>query len=536
MEALTAILNCFHKNQVSQTSDSSNLFCDPLCPAHSIFELLVEETLTCDCGSASTHKWDYSTFSHHLYINEVFEEIPESSAQTLLIIDENDLETLIELSNVIKCESRLPEYMKSLLRNTKYPTCPKDCGKPDSIKRLNLLSSPKVFIISLIWKDFRPSLLKVLQVYASIPNCLSLDMVFDCQDSKKYRLKALILYGAGHYVCVVEMESGWVKIDDELSKVLGGWKELVADMVKNCFYPVGLFYELGKERNSFEISPADWIQFEKYVVEGNKSTYYKSEDSEWTCSCGSKNHSIWQVCKDCSQIRSGIKGWSCQSCTFINDIHTYLCEACGTSKPSSLSRCSKCSKLKSSATSPCSCQQTCRKCSGPKNCPTCNTGYECKLCSDFIPKDEVNICFKCKYQSRTSKCDKCNTLIPTSKRICRPCLDSLWQCKSCLNYNFPSSILCEEIRCYGKRPVFDLNSETNHESKGKTVNCFGCGANQSHFGKTCINCAVRCLGDICSRCRFKCRSDLCENCVQMTVKCESCFKNYFFLEGKCPYC
>jgi hypothetical protein len=81
-----------------------------------------------------------------------------------------------------------------------------------------------------------------------------------------------------------------------------------------------------------------------------------------------------------------------------------------------------------------------------------------------------------------------------------------------------------------------LNSETNHESKGKTVNCFGCGANQSHFGKTCINCAVRCLGDICSRCRFKCRSDLCENCVQMTVKCESCFKNYFFLEGKCPYC
>ena len=78
-----------------------------------------------------------------------------------------------------------------------------------------MLSSPKVFTIKIIWQAFRPNLMKVLQVYASIPNFMSLDIVFDDKDSTKCMLKALILYGAGHYICGVKIESkGWVKIDD----------------------------------------------------------------------------------------------------------------------------------------------------------------------------------------------------------------------------------------------------------------------------------------------------------------------------------
>ena len=155
---------------------------------------------------------------------------------------------------------------------------------------------------------------------------------------------------------------------------------------------------------------------------------------------------------------------------------------------------------------------------------------------DFVPKDEVHLCFKCKHQSRSLTCDKCNFLIPPGKRICRPCLDSLWQCKTCLKYNFPDSTLCETIRCYGKRPAKDSAREADPECTVQNRDCFACGARQRHFAKHCINCASRCAGDLCGRCRVKCRSDLCENCVQMTVKCETCFKNYFFLETKCPYC
>jgi hypothetical protein len=518
-------------------TDPSNCDCRPKCPAHSTFELVVEETQTCACGAQGVNRWDYSTFWHHLYINEVFEELSESTSEALLVVDESEVETCVELSNVLKTEGRLPEYLRMLWENTRYPTCPKDCKNPDSTKHLTLLSTPKVFILSLIWKDFRPKLLKILQVFSSISCSLSQDSVFATKFSSVFTLKAMILYGSGHYICVIRTkEDTWNKIDDEYSKNIASWKELVNDLVKSWFYPVGLFYEKSLKGRNFDISPQDWISLERKVLNGQKSPTAKNDESEWTCQCGSQNHSLWKVCKDCSRIREGVKGWSCPSCTFINENSEIYCEACGSIKTGQLSECKKCKKLKKTPYDECACSKTCRICGGHKNCRICLTGFECRVCKEFIPKDEVGFCYKCKNRSRDSKCEKCGNALPKKNMICAPCLDLLWKCRRCFKFNFPESFVCDGISCYGKREDVALQGTSRDKRERFKGNCVGCGVKQKEFLMTCLNCKVKSSFENCKFCSVPCRKDLCENCVQETMKCLICHKKYFFHDSGCPYC
>lgn len=541
MEALNALLIFIHKSIVNERSDSSNLFCKPKCPAHSNFELLVEETVLCSCGSGNKSKWDYSTFSQHFYVNEVFEEISESAAQALLVVDETEEETCFELSNVIKTEGRLQEYIKSLWKSGKYPICPAECGNPSSTKTLKLLTTPKVFIINLIWKDFRPSLLKILQVFASISMTVSMDNIYNCENPSIHTLKSMILYGSGHYICAIKTaDRNWTKIDDESYKVVGKgeWKDLIQDLVKARFFPVGLFYEESVKSEDSGISPQEWMSLERKILEGVKTSQETLDDSEWECECGGKNHYYWKVCKDCNKIRSNIKGWACQNCTFINENYEFSCEACGESKkitPSKLSECPKCGKLKRSESIPCACSKNCRVC-GSARCINCNSGYECKICLEFIPKLELFYCSRCKFQSKTNRCEQCSKLMINRNYVCKPCLNELWKCSQCSYFNLPSTSICGEVSCMGKRTKVENFNKIQKITKTTPIECSGCGVKQKKFGKWCFGCNIQCVGVNCGICYGQCKTDLCDNCVQVCLTCQKCDKKYCFMDKSCPYC
>lgn len=544
MEALNALLIFIHQTPFNDKLYSSNLPCKPKCPAHSNFELLVEETLTCACGASNKSKWDYSTFSQHFYVNEVFEEISESAAQALLVVDETEEETCFELSNVVKTEGRLQEYIKSQWCSVKYPICPAECPEPKSTKVLRLLTMPKVFIVNLIWKDFRPSLLKILQVFASISMTVSMDNLYECDQCSVHTLKSIILYGSGHYICAIKLDGfGWSKIDDENVKVVGKgeWKDLVEELVKGRFFPVGLFYEENRGMADSGISPQEWMRLERIVLEGVKVSQETMDDSEWECECGGKNHYYWKICKDCNKIRSNIKGWACKNCTFINENFEFSCEACGSTKtltPSTLSECPKCGKLKKSDSSACACSKECRKCK-TLNCKNCNSGYECKVCSEFIPKDELFYCIHCKFKSKNkSKCDNCSRVLFMRNMICEPCLSTLWKCTLCSSFNPQNEINCLNSTCTGKRFKSEqMNfNKVQRLAKPSITQCSACGVKQKNFRPWCLNCKIQCIGLFCEFCKEKCKNDLCDNCAQVTAKCQSCSKNYFFMDYSCPYC
>ena len=112
MEALIALLNALHKRSSQDEADLRDSHCNPKCPSHQIFSLLVEEVVSCECSSFSTSLWDYSTFAHQFYVNEIFEDLENFEQFALLSVKETNLVKSIELSSVMKCESRLQEYIR----------------------------------------------------------------------------------------------------------------------------------------------------------------------------------------------------------------------------------------------------------------------------------------------------------------------------------------------------------------------------------------------------------------------------------------
>lgn len=536
MEALIAILNSIHKSEIFSKSDSSNLNCSPKCPAHHAFELVVEETVKCQCGAEMKNIWDYSTFSHQFYVNEIFEDLADFDPKVLLLISESDDFSCMESSSLMKCEGRLCEYLRMQWENTILQVCPRECQEPMSKKRLKLLSHPKVYMISMTWKDFRPEPLKILQVHASIPLSISLDMIYDAAKPSTHVLKSIIYYGAGHYICAIRVSpsKNWFKIDDETSKIIGNgtWKDLLIDSVKSRFYPVGLFYEKSLHREEHQLSPQEIMEIERKVIEESEIT---EEENDWTCECGFQNHHTWKVCGKCSVIRADVKGWACEKCTFINGLESFLCKSCGIGTHYQRKTMKK-EKVEVKLN-----RKKCKICEEMVeiSCNKCFLGYECKVCKEYIPKRDGIICVKCKSQTVNKECISCEFLVHGLNYICSNCTKELWQCKKCSFFNYPDAENCSTIACIGRKSeefickVIEVEPIKNQELEKK---CICCGETCKENFSFCLNCKLKTTEKTCRFCRAKPQKNLCESCIYSTKCCQKCKKHSLLTSTFCPDC
>ena len=556
------MLTALHKVSLKGQDDSSNTPCEPPCPSHDSFSLQVEETLICDCGAQQKSSWDYSTFSHHFYVNEIFEDLEGMEQFALLRVKESNLMKSIEASTVMKCESRLQEYIRRQWELTRFEMCPSECPNPKSKKILRLLQSPKVFMINLIWKDFKPHLLKILQVYASIPYCISLDNIYNYNTPTTHVLKSAIFYGSGHYICAIRATASklWYKIDDEMAKKVGSgsWKDLVFDSLKNRFYPVGLFYEESHERDSNNINAEEWIEIERMLVQFLQKNQEVDENPDrWACQCGSKNDGSWNVCSACNRIKPGVKGWVCGECTFINESINSICRSCGAWKKGNYSSkqsesvweciCSK-KNLKSSLI----CEK-CKKCKLCRNkitrtkCYDCYSSFECSICKQDIPKKDGRICYRCK-QRTDLRCPDCGVNVTIGIFVCAECTSTLVKCSDCGKFNFPEDKACTYAGCSKVSSISDSPSKatTTLTSTDKTDNlrssqqrCTKCSLSSKlcicNIYDKCAACSIRILtldDKFCSKCLSK-SGGSCSDCgsKEFTI-CAACLKN----SKKCKKC
>ena len=567
MEALIALLNCIHTSEVLKKTDASNIICTPRCASHRAFELLVEETLKCLCEAEVTNKWDYGTFSHHFYVNDILEDLAQIDPYSLLVISENDELACMEVSSLMKCDGRLHEYMRMQWEQSEVATCPRECPNPRSRKILRLMSEPSVYIINMIWKDFRPDTLKILQVFASIPYSISLDTIYKNTKPSVHVLKSLIYYSAGHYICAVRVTEKklWYKIDDERGRIIGdgSWKALVTDSIKARFYPVGLFYEKSEARESNHISPEELIRLEREVLEESKAS--DVEEVDWECKCGVQNNFNWKICKGCNSIRSDINGWACDRCTFINESEKYLCGGCGVGvnrlRYKSISvECKNCGRIKPRDGSTCQCERSskCKICEEvvESSCNKCYLGYECKICKEYIPKRDGIICVRCKGQTVGKKCTACHYIIIGLNYICNECTGKLWKCNKCELFNYPESEYCVTNACAGIKSFAVRNGVGNGNTKSPdkvvevrgngvekqdperdlVVKCLSCASVREGEYSFCVNCKFKTMLDTCKFCAAKTCRNICEDCLYSTKICKTCRRKFHVVHNNCPDC
>ena len=555
MEALSALLSSLHDDHHNQ--------CSKACPAHPIFQIQVEEKLICQCKASKEEKWDFNTFSHHFYVHVLFEETEEKDIYALIRKKKIDIEIEMELSNVMMFENNLMSYIRRQWEDSVYKTCPSDCKLANSRKILKLKKLPKVFAINLIWKDFNPKLIKIMQIMLSVPYSLKLDSIYDVTGDNIYNLKSIILYGRGHYICAIRIgiSRQWHKIDDEKGRLVGNWYDFVNDCLSNRYYPVGLFYDETNQWEESGIAPNDWIKLEKKVLNYLKNNEDTQEDQEWTCKCGNSNNSHWTYCTKCQELRPGLSGWICKVCTFYNNSDENNCRSCeqrrSPREEGKLSRTyngidkvtmqEKEKKGENEEKSPkdvkyqtlnsrnpdgCVCRQRkcicerCKKCKKLFNgsCKNCESIKKCTYCKEELKTLADQICAWCKTPASSGRCTRCKG--KEEKLTCERCSNTLKRCGSCGTYNDPNLTTCVEAGCkqnLNAKYIIDLTKKINMQITPQkpiaTIKCELCSSEISRAEtKFCV---------ICFENRKKCKT-----CTSKLILCESCFKN----KEKCKYC
>jgi hypothetical protein len=557
MEALSALLSSFHDEDVACKS----------CPAHDLFRIQVEETLICECKAQKKETWDTNTFFHHFYVNLIFEQGSEQDKYALLKKKRREDFEVFELSNVIRFENSLQKYIKIQWAESEYKTCPKDCKIAKSRKILKLLQPPKVFSINLIWKDFNPKLIQILQVLISVPYSLKLDSIYEVNCETVYNLKSVILYGRGHYICAIRTghNKEWFKIDDERGKIVGdgSWIDFVIDCLKNRFFPVGLFYEEAENWEESGVAFNEWIKLETDLLNFMKNQEDSKEDDDWKCKCGNCNNSNWVFCTRCKLIRPGLSGWVCKICTFYNNSEETSCISCGevkenlntpkkqevkknpqkemnSPKGNNYDLSKKLAKDETSTDSkmnspeklirrnepPCDCTSKpcvctiCPQCGSKmvKICKKCLVENRCFDCSQPLSFEKSRICAWCRLEVESSQCKKCFN--KPKKRACSSCWKNLKKCDNCEYFNKINQIRCSNCSHENlNHSNFNVQQKKQENPNQLKKNCNFCDSKfisiEDKYCENCIHNKKKCQ---------KCEGivAICKSCLRSKEECKSC--------------
>ncbi|CAG9322627.1 USP54_3 [Blepharisma stoltei] len=543
MEVLIEILNTMHNAYIHNDSmNASNILCEPKCPSHFTFDFQIEEKSICACQAENITQWDYCTFSHPFYINDILEESKKINSSILMRVDMEEINNFVGNSSVVPFKFRLADFIKAQWRDNVVKKCAGDrenCRYNSSTKELRLRTIPRFLIFQLVWNDIYQKRLDILKVITSISGSINVESIYANINQQCYNLHSMIIYGLGHYIYCFrnKRRNQWYKCDDDKESIIGEgkWEDFIEDMINSKQYPVGLFYEMSNLMDNYELSDSKLLELERHCLfddleEGPKEpdtnqdptlvrptpsiineppkqiVYQIPERQMWTCKCGHENEINWSLCSKCSSLKAGEVGWVCNSCTFINDINLSICESCGQEKFEHI-------------TSP--------------------NLWRCIICS-FENSINSTICSSCKNSrlGESWKCKYCAT--PNSSRAS--------MCKNCRNKKEESIDRCE--RCGKQTPNLKICLDCRIRANGYNNRCEP--ASQNHV-KFCFKCNKVLINWLCNYCEARIEQSnyngfcpycnkkdidfptLCESCSKICWVC-SCGRCNIGLEYQCIYC
>lgn len=303
IEALTAILNGVHSSFIKDSSqgleiNASNRACVEKCPAHRVFEVVINEKLICSCGEEIQKAWDYGIFLHSFYTTEILEQFPKRAYS--LIESARRVEDLLENQDhsvVLPIISKLPNFMRDSWAKNYESICSRDsdtCKFKRSRRILELKSVPEIMLISLLWKESTPQALEITQIMASLPIKLQMNEIFATLNDDDFMLRGMIMYGCGHYVLyfIDTEEVSWYKYDDSYIRKIGTGKlkDAIDEMIKYRYAPVGVFYEKSTNWNLIqccEVSKKEWLVLENKALKSDELRDYLNTETSSTSSYSS---------------------------------------------------------------------------------------------------------------------------------------------------------------------------------------------------------------------------------------------------------
>ena len=238
MECLEHIFNSIHdefisdKDNILSNNNKSKGTFD--CPIHQFFYLDLMENLICQkCGSFHKRRYDKNCYMFQIFVSELSKRIMETNPSF-----EN---MRLKLFYQIKEQNQ-----KYDISNARIEGC--KCAEINNTKRLNLLRVNNTYvIINLTWSEEFPDLQDILNIYTSLPLVDKNKHLFNVgeeNDQKLLYIKAIILYGIYHYICVIYLNKfkKWGIIDDKTIKFIDKYYDLVEYLLRNHLSPVGLIY------------------------------------------------------------------------------------------------------------------------------------------------------------------------------------------------------------------------------------------------------------------------------------------------------
>lgn len=492
-EAFQALLNALHSqviDDITQGLDrtASNTPCR-CCPAHEFFNLQVCEQIYCNsCGASSEVKpWDYCTFLQSLYVNEFICMYNHPESGILKHVDQNSLSQYKDKSNILKLvgtlQYHLLTYVIKIDPDARCPETPSIC-KSAIRKRLNLMSSPRIYVLNLVWSEKSPSLINILKVLASVPYELDLSKIYDeesCTSQSKY-LKGMICYGMAHYISYFLNDRGeWIKYDDVIIRKVndGEQYDMIYDILAGRFHPVMVFYTEEKCRNShLKASDIHWLALEKYamledeIYEAEKLLLKEYEekmnarlDTATTLNPGTSfveptNEPVYSQPSYTPTYQnmlsetppSFLSTWKCDYCATCNDKHSSVCKACNISLnrvklPAALTRSSQVhakgaySTFDSINAAPLI-SRNIPVSSSANNLPSktnSESHFKCFYCEKNIPSDQLKYCPLCNINFYLERCISAHGDICV---ICKECKEASWLCISCGKNNLHGAKYC----------------------------------------------------------------------------------------------
>lgn len=295
-----------------------------------------------------------------------------------------------------------------------------------------------------------------------------------------------------------------------------------------------------KEESSWRVSG-----FESKPSPANKDYNFADQAIKWECKCGELNLDSFEVCTKCSEIKPGLSGWVCKSCSFRNDNYFSICTACYECKGIVVNEKVEESKekdesmvqfdedTKNSWTCACDCENT-------------NDFEVCQHCYSLKPGIDGWVCVACKAKNETGNyrcnvcdtyksgnfkpdqqfwvCEKCRSAISAKYTFCDTCMYSgnyddvgsrFKTCKKC-NEKFPASA----NKCYWCQEDYKSESESRREEK-EIWTCEYCQSENKLNSYSCEHCK---------------RTRPTIKIITSKNKCPECHRSINPITEQCTYC
>ena len=267
METLEHLFDLTHKEYLSINPNKKNN-CN--CPSHNYFFLDLSELKYCKiCHQYESRKYSEDCYMFNIFASDIINKIKEKNQ------DFNSYKSC--LFSKIKEQNELYENPNK----EKFEKCQCEKGKFHYLKKIRSNNSDNSYlIINITWAEEFPNMKDILTIFCLMPIFDKNKHLFSVKDenTRLFYIKAIILYGIYHYVCVIYIntQKKWGIIDDKTIKYIDKYYDLTEYLLKNHLMPVGLVYSQNK-RDKIEINE---IQSNNISEEVYKKLYKFVEEVE----------------------------------------------------------------------------------------------------------------------------------------------------------------------------------------------------------------------------------------------------------------